>query len=273
MLKHRLLTALVGLPIVLAIFVFGEEWVVSFFLFCASAVSAYEVAQILYPLIPEVKDDQKTLKLLTTWTVFAAAGLYYFLGLCPFPRALEYGIFFIMISMLAISFVKPEPQVGFPIVTAFVFALVYCAVGWTFITNLYFRSSDSRYLILLLAIVWAGDSGAYFGGRKFGKTKLAPAISPKKTREGSIFGIVASIVAALIVYLVFGQDLGSLGQVLACAVFGGAAGQLGDLFESTMKRFGGVKDSGKLFPGHGGLLDRVDALLFAAPVLWIILSF
>jgi phosphatidate cytidylyltransferase len=273
MLKHRVITALIGLPIVIAIFVLGGEWLVSFFLFCAAGLSAFEVGQILFPMIPEVKDDPKALKLLQCATVAGAAGIFYFFALCPFPRTLEYGIFLLMMSMLMSAFVKPEPLVGFRVVMAYVFSVVYSAGGWTFITHLYFQSADSRFLILLLAVVWAGDTGAYFGGRKFGKTKLAPSISPKKTREGSALGIAASVVGGLSAYAVYGESLGSLGQILACSVLGGAAGQVGDLFESTVKRFGGVKDSGRLFPGHGGILDRVDALLFAAPVLWIILSF
>jgi phosphatidate cytidylyltransferase len=124
----------------------------------------------------------------------------------------------------------------------------------------------------VLAVVWFGDTGGYFGGRFFGKHKLAPQKSPKKTWEGAIAGLAASMTAALIFHFCLYQGLtGGFTTALACGFFGGISGQMGDLVESVIKRFTGVKDSGALLPGHGGLLDRIDGVLFAAPVIWFIL--
>lgn len=121
----------------------------------------------------------------------------------------------------------------------------------------------------LLALVWAYDTGAFFAGRFWGRRKLAPALSPGKTWEGVVGGLLLSVGVA------FGglwalwpewPPATRLGHALGLGVLVGGAAQLGDLFESLLKRAAGVKDSGRLFPGHGGLLDRLDGLLFALPV-------
>jgi phosphatidate cytidylyltransferase len=122
-------------------------------------------------------------------------------------------------------------------------------------------------LVLCFAIVWLGDTFAFYCGKRWGRTKLAPSISPNKTREGSIAGLLAGLIAAAVwSWLVLG---GVSGKVLLLALVVGAAAQMGDLVESLVKRGAGVKDSGTLFPGHGGVMDRLDALFFAAPAAWI----
>jgi phosphatidate cytidylyltransferase len=120
------------------------------------------------------------------------------------------------------------------------------------------------WVFLALTVTWANDSGAYFAGRAFGKRKLYPRISPSKTWEGAIGGSLASIVGACVVQHFWLHSLSPLGAALIGA---GAAvlGPVGDLSESMLKRAFGAKDSGRLLPGHGGLLDRLDALLFNAP--------
>jgi phosphatidate cytidylyltransferase len=120
------------------------------------------------------------------------------------------------------------------------------------------------YVLLVLMTAWFGDTGAYFAGRFLGKTKLYPAVSPGKTRAGAVGGLAGSFLAAVLANLWFWKDLG-WGHGAALTLVGGALGQSGDLVESMLKRSTGVKDSGKLLPGHGGMLDRVDAVLFIAP--------
>lgn len=119
-------------------------------------------------------------------------------------------------------------------------------------------------MVILFIIVWATDSFAYWVGRKYGKTKLAPTISPGKTREGLYGGVTGAAICAFII--AFLLDLPLFFLYLPLGAFVGLVSQAGDLFESWIKRRAGVKDSGQLIPGHGGLLDRVDGLLFAAPV-------
>jgi len=122
-----------------------------------------------------------------------------------------------------------------------------------------------RLLLFALVLTWAADTTAYFVGRAIGKHPLAPHISPKKTWEGSIGSMIGSLIVA---YAFSFWILIPLIHLLIMAVLGNIAGQMGDLLESAYKRSAGVKDSGGLLPGHGGVLDRIDALLFAAPVLW-----
>ncbi len=124
-------------------------------------------------------------------------------------------------------------------------------------------------MFLALAPLWVGDSAAIFVGRAIGKHPLLPKVSPKKTVEGAAANLVGCILAAVGLGALLGEPLAlSAAAGLAAGVFG----QAGDLFESYIKRRAGVKDSGTILPGHGGLLDRVDSLLFTAPVVVVLLA-
>lgn len=128
------------------------------------------------------------------------------------------------------------------------------------------------YLLMAILTVWATDIGAYYGGRAFGKRKLAPKVSPNKTYEGAIIGLVCGVMVGAIVrwlgaVLLWWPHL-SLGHSLALAVITSVSGQIGDLAESAFKRSAEVKDSGVFMPGHGGVLDRLDSLLLAIPVVY-----
>lgn len=127
------------------------------------------------------------------------------------------------------------------------------------------------WIFALLLIIFAGDIGAYYTGKTIGKHKLAPAVSPKKTIEGSIGGILSNLLIAGLYQFFFLPEV-SLEVMLLIAVLAGVAGQIGDLFISVLKRDGGIKDSGHILPGHGGILDRIDALLLALPVAWILIE-
>lgn len=122
-------------------------------------------------------------------------------------------------------------------------------------------------VIFLLVAVYVGDIAAYYGGRAFGRRRLAPVISPNKTWEGAVSGLLGSIGGALLAPLWFARAL-PLGDAALLGAALGAIGIVGDLAESLLKRAAGVKDSGSLLPGHGGVLDRTDSLLFAAPALY-----
>lgn len=119
------------------------------------------------------------------------------------------------------------------------------------------------WVLLAMWLAWASDTGAYFAGRYFGKTKLYPAVSPSKTVQGSMGGLAGSLTGGLAAHFWFLPSLPLVDAVIL-ALVGGALGQMGDLVESLVKRSTGVKDSGHILPGHGGLLDRVDALMFTS---------
>jgi phosphatidate cytidylyltransferase len=157
-------------------------------------------------------------------------------------------------------------------------ALCYGALPWLVVWQLYRMSPNARYVLLVMTVTWAGDTGGYFGGRFlggkiFGDRKLAPTMSPKKTWEGALSGLLLSVIGAWLYSMAFLNDLGDFYFMCRLAAVAGAAAQAGDLVESTFKRFAGVKDSGFIIPGHGGFLDRVDGILFAAPVIWAFLYY
>ena len=123
-----------------------------------------------------------------------------------------------------------------------------------------------RWLLIALVVIWAADSGAYFAGRRFGRRKLSPRISPNKTVEGLLGGAAAAIVIALIAAPLAGASVAQLPLVALLVLVTVGFSVVGDLFESLLKRHVGVKDSGDLIPGHGGILDRIDSVLAALPV-------
>jgi phosphatidate cytidylyltransferase len=138
----------------------------------------------------------------------------------------------------------------------------WCALGWL-------HSEDPlgpRWTLFAVALCWAADSGAYFAGSKFGKRKLAPAISPGKTWEGVWGGLATAVLLAVVALPLLGLGWGSLPALVLLTMVTAAISVVGDLFESLMKRHSGMKDSGALFPGHGGVMDRIDSLLAALPV-------
>jgi phosphatidate cytidylyltransferase len=124
-----------------------------------------------------------------------------------------------------------------------------------------------KLVFFLLLVVWLGDSGAYYVGKQFGKHKLSPRISPKKTIEGLFGGITASIITAIVIHYTFFPKFPLLHAIIAGVILS-FAGVIGDLAESMWKRSAAVKDSGTLIPGHGGFLDRFDSILFTAPILY-----
>ena len=145
-------------------------------------------------------------------------------------------------------------------------ALLLVALPLTYAVRLHGWGEYGPWLLLFaLVITWAGDTAAYFAGRAFGRHALAPHLSPKKSWEGSLASVAASILVAVLLQRWLRAPMAFL---IGMAVLGNIAGQVGDLLESAYKRSAGVKDSGSMLPGHGGVLDRIDALILAFPVVW-----
>lgn len=138
----------------------------------------------------------------------------------------------------------------------------WCALGWLHAEG----PLGPRWTLYALLVVWIADSGAYFAGSKFGRRKLAPSISPGKTWEGVYGGLAATALLAVLGFPLLGLDWTSLPALLVATLLVAGVSVVGDLFESLMKRHSGVKDSGAVFPGHGGLMDRLDSILAALPV-------
>lgn len=264
----RVLTALVLAPLVLALVFFGPGWLVVI----AVAVVA----------------------LLAGWEFM---GLAERCGARP-PRAVfmsALGVLFaahfqwpdqtgVLIGMLCLAlfvyctFASPAERVMVDAASS-VFGLVYIGLTLLTIPTLRAQPNGPTLVVFLLFVVWAGDIAALYVGRAWGRRKLAPALSPNKTWEGAIASVAGSlaVTGALFgvatwlsqwnfVKLSFADEVWWGWLIIAAVV--NVAAQVGDLAESALKRSAGVKDSGTLLPGHGGVLDRIDALLLAAPVLW-----
>jgi phosphatidate cytidylyltransferase len=178
------------------------------------------------------------------------------------------GVFFLFVlGVTALTLWTKRPLVeALPAAGISASGLTLVAFPLTFAVRLHAVPREGPQLLLFaLVITWVGDSAAYFVGRAIGRHSLAPHLSPKKTWEGS----AASLAGSLLVAILFARFVNvPLPHLLGMAGFGNLAGQAGDLLESAYKRSAGVKDSGGLLPGHGGMLDRIDALILTIPVVW-----
>jgi phosphatidate cytidylyltransferase len=259
----RVITAAVLIPLVLLLLLKG-----SFAILVAVTALVAELAAWEYLFIADCQGFRRTLVLIAIAVLFAATFLtpalvLPALGLCS------------LVLILACSFASPIERVLRD--SAFsIFPLLYIGLTLATVPLLWVQPDGPSLLIFLFCIVWTGDIAALYVGRNFGRHKLAPQISPNKSWEGSAASVVGSL---LIAALLAGSArwLGSraalhfpgpLVRWLGLAVLLNVFAQVGDLVESAIKRGAGVKDSGAMLPGHGGILDRIDALLLAAPALW-----
>ena len=274
----RILTATVLILAVFALIFFGNIWLMTLFWLIVAELAAYE-----YLKLAAVGAEAHDAKLrIPVWWMALGTALAFVVTLPNFPVEAQLPV----LSALTLAlfawngFRSPLIQV-LPDTAQGLFALIYIAYPLTLVPLLW-KSEDGPALVLFLMVcVWAGDIAALYIGRAFGKRKLAPRLSPGKTWVGSIASIGGSmLVAALVIFIsdtltARGNTLlhisEPLWQSLLLAAILNIAAQLGDLLESAIKRGAGVKDSGTMLPGHGGILDRIDALLLATPVLWFIL--
>lgn len=170
-------------------------------------------------------------------------------------------------AIVAVVMVMRDKELGhaLPRAAFLLLGVIYVFGCWKCARPL--REINPHWLMYGLALNWVGDIGAYYVGRPFGKHKLAPRVSPKKSWEGSIASVVTSGVLGTLYLQLFVPGV-SLAEAIALTIAANIAGQVGDLAESAMKRGANVKDSGVILPGHGGFLDRVDSTLFALPVIY-----
>jgi phosphatidate cytidylyltransferase len=274
----RILTAIVLILAVFALIFFGQLWMITLFAAIIAELAAYEYLQLA-----AVGAETHGAKLrIPFWWMSLATALAFVVTLPNFPVEAQLPV----LSALTLAlfawngFRSPLIQV-LPDTAQGIFGLIYIAYPLTLIPLLWKKEDGTALVIFLMVCVWVGDIAALYIGRAFGKHKLAPRLSPGKTWEGSAASIAGSVIAAFLVIYI-GDVLTARGnlilhtsqpmwQSLLLAAVLNIAAQLGDLLESAIKRGAGVKDSGSMLPGHGGMLDRIDALLLAAPVLWFAL--
>jgi phosphatidate cytidylyltransferase len=274
----RILTATVLILAVLALVFFGNIWLMTLFAAVVAELAAYE-----YLKLAAVGAHAHEAKLrIPIWWMALGTALAFVVTLPNFPVEAQLPVLSALTLVLFAwnGFRSPLIQV-LPDTAQGLFGLIYIAYPLTLIPLLWKQEDGPALVVFLMVCVWAGDIAALYIGRAFGKRKLAPRLSPGKTWVGSIASILGSMAAAsLVIYIsdtltAHGNTVlhisEPLWQSLILAAILNIAAQLGDLLESAIKRGAGVKDSGTMLPGHGGILDRIDALLLAAPVLWYVL--
>ncbi len=184
------------------------------------------------------------------------------------PSDMGVMVFVSALAAMCLPVFSPHPESAVPRATSLALGISYIFGAWK--CGILLHDISAHWLMFALIVNWAGDTGAFYVGRKFGRHKLAPAISPGKSWEGAMASTVASVIFGLI-YLPLTIPSTSYLKAALLSVGANIAGQIGDLAESAIKRSAGVKDSGTMLPGHGGMLDRLDSSLFAMPVLYALL--
>jgi phosphatidate cytidylyltransferase len=255
--KERLIAALVGLAVLLPAVIFGGVLAVDVIVVLAGAVCVAEYAAMAFP------DDRWVKGAFVGGGALAVHAVALYVGTWAWGGAL------LGVVLAAFVFVTFRPGASLEPAADHVGRLVL-GVGWfTMLTTLcLLRRLDHglAWCFLVLAVSWLGDTGGYFAGKYLGRNPLYPKVSPKKTWEGAVGGVILSTVGTWVVGRVGLPEL-SLVEVLVGGPVLCVGGIVGDLSESLLKRSFGVKDSGWIMPGHGGLLDRIDSVLFVAPLV------
>lgn len=260
MLWKRIATAAVLLPILVGAALYGRGWPFRFLVGAVVLLSAMEYFRMLLPL---PRDGVVGV---------IATGLAYVSGaLLPFPVSLSSTL--VCVAVIVFHFLPAEGTPGERLRSAAVSVLGVVYIGGFLSTwpRTILLPGGEHWVLLGVVVVAAGDTFAYFVGRAVGKRPLSPRLSPNKTVEGAVAGLIAGMLLAAAYAAVFLPGIRTW-FVLGAAAILGIAAQGGDLFESMLKRAAGVKDSGKILPGHGGMLDRVDGIIVAGPVLYLLAS-
>ncbi len=257
--RERILSAIVGLALIIPAIYYGRQLGIEIVVGIAILIGIDEYVRMATP-------NHKAVG----FGGLALTGLGLYLQIIHGAPAMTTGVLALgaIVLMLLGMFTVPDTKEGAAVGTRLTAGLLYVVVLFSFLPLISRFDGGLAWIALILSVTWAGDTGAYFSGRALGKTKLFERVSPKKTWEGFAGGFVGSIVGALIVQRLGLPNL----PVMHAVILGGLLnvfGVVGDLVESMLKRAYGVKDSGWIMPGHGGILDRVDSILFTAPVAWI----
>ncbi len=258
----RWITGIIAVPIVYFLIVAGQT-IFALLIGAASVVTLFEYYRAAFP-----SQDQKMVRWIAALGLVLAPVIVWMVykgHLAHVPLLISVNL--VLVAGLTLPLFKDDKNAPH-LVGKQVLGLVYIPLFLGFLTIIRADENGSHWIFWILCIVAAGDTGAFYSGRHLGRRKLCPWVSPKKTVEGSIGGLVANVLVALPLKLMWFPTF----SMLACTIFAlvmGAVGQVGDLFASEFKRAAGIKDSGTLLPGHGGFLDRLDALLFAAPLAYL----
>jgi len=273
----RILTALVLIPIVVALVWWGPAWILAAVAALIAIVALLEFFDL---------GERIAMRPFRKWTIVCAAGLFYSQyslgliethslaegysivrsaagGVLSIEAVLLVFVFGAVVTGLTTRWALHEVLPGIAISSA---GLLFVALPFSYLVRINEVNLVGRKLVLFtLCLVWAGDILAYFVGKGLGRVPMAPALSPKKTWEGALGNLLASLLVG--VFFAKWLQVDAI-QMLVIAGLANVAGQMGDLIESAWKRGAVVKDSSNLLPGHGGVLDRIDSLILASPIVW-----
>ncbi len=260
----RIITALIGFPVVACILIFGNKYVIDVFFAIAAALALYEYNHAL-------KLKAKPI----LWIGYVACGLIASIHIIP----IEYLVNIIgiliptTILILFLHVIITNMKINIVDIALTLFGICYIAIFLLFIPTLMGRENGKLLIWYIIFAAWGTDVFAYFIGRKFGKHKFS-AVSPKKSIEGCIGGTLGSLIF-IIPYTIFLNNVYNMNiNYFLISIIGiilSLIGQVGDFSASTIKRYVGIKDYSNLFPGHGGMLDRIDSVIFIAPFAYFLL--
>jgi phosphatidate cytidylyltransferase len=269
--KIRIVSAIIAVALVVALYAFFD--IKGLYGLCTvlGIGCAFEYSRLTFRPIEAPRHLSLSFIVFTTLvllvTVFAEKVAFFTLS--------SVAVMFLTMALLTVRRSEDLPHT-LKIMSGGLVGMLYCGVFPAFAVKTLEFDARGSWLFAFLAIVFAGDSCAYFSGRLFGKTKLLEAVSPKKTIEGAIGGLIGSAIVAVIIAVVFAKFFEieiPMHELVMTAIATGVFAQLGDLFESLLKRIAEVKDSGAIMPGHGGVLDRLDGVIFSAPVFYVLTRF
>ena len=274
--KQRVLVAVFGIPLILAIVVLAPAWATAVALAALCVIGAHE-------LLNAVCGGEKArrwfglagaMAVFTMLMVYCGDGRFDHTPLPALAKVFLAAMVVLVFVCAVVEYGTEHPLTFVDICTIFVSGIaVPLALGC--LLRLRMLPYGSGLVLIPMVAAFCSDSAALFAGMAFGKHKLAPKVSPKKTVEGAIGGLVGGMVGMIIFRIVFYLCTVHplhIGWCVLIGLVGAAMGQLGDLSFSVVKRQQGIKDYGRLLPGHGGVLDRFDSVIFAAPVVWLLVS-
>lgn len=260
----RVLTSIVLVPVFFAV-----VWLLPPAYFAGLAIIAAAIGQ--YELYTMARTRGITPLMITGIVLGSLIVLTFYRPIPPYRGGLHFWITLCVVAVIVARLFSRRPVDGaFEDIAVTVFGIVYVALLFAFQVAIHAGPFGKKWLVFLYLVIWASDTGAYYIGTAFGKHRLYEKISPKKSIEGLLGGVLASILVAVLCKLWLAPSLGIIEAAILGAVLA-LAGTVGDLAESLIKRSAGVKDAGTIIPGHGGILDRMDSMLFAAPVLFFYL--
>ena len=274
--KQRILVAAVGIPALLGVLCFAPDWATMALVMGLCIIASHELLAAVLP--PE--KTRRWWGLAAALSVFTTADVYFrherfagtaAAGLMPWLTA---SLVIVVFLCMVLEHGKKE-ELDFTALCAVLTAGIAIPLTLGCLVRLRMLEHGAGLVLIPLVAAFMSDAMALFGGMLFGKTKLAPVVSPKKTREGAVSGLVGGM-AGMILFRIFfflcTEVQLHIGWCVLLGLVGAVLGQLGDLSFSCIKRQYGIKDYGRLLPGHGGVLDRFDSVIFAAPVIWMIVN-